>query len=490
MLSRRTFLAMSALMGSGLSACRAPIPKDLAAYDATAQAELVAKRRASPLELVDAAIARIQKLNPQLNFLAADNFEAARVRAKIGKPQGPFAGVPYLVKDLLEYPRVPFRRGSRMLANKIGVATPPLVERQEASGLIMVGKSTTPEFGLTASTEPTLTGVTRNPWDVGHTPGGSSGGAAAAVASGAVPIAHGSDGGGSIRIPASCCGIFGLKPSRGRVTTGNDEEKGFVISVNHGLTRSVRDSARLLSITERNDPGASYPALGYVAGPDKQRLRIAVSNKRLDGKEASPAAHAATQTAREVCKSLGHTIIERDYPIDGAAFTDAFILFWAAGAYEVALEYKKLTGNPPDTNVLEPWTLGLVAYFQMQPIDALDKAMAYFQTVVAQMDAFFSDVDVMLTPVVDGPAPAIGYLDPKLPFVTHLARILNFVAYTPIHNVAGTPAMSVPLYWTSEGLPIGSHFAARRGREATLLSLAYELEKAKPWAKRKPGVFG
>ncbi len=489
MLTRRTFLATSAAVGAGLTACRGPIPKDLATYDATAQAELVAKRRATPLELVDAAIARIQKLNPQLNFLAADAFESARARAKAGKLEGPFAGVPYLLKDLIEYPGVSFRSGSRMMASVVGKERPPLVAVQEAAGLIMVGKSTTPEFGLTASTEPVLTGPTHNPWELGHTPGGSSGGAAAAVASGAVPIAHANDGAGSIRIPASCCGVFGLKPSRGRVVSAGDELPGLSLIVNHCISRSVRDSARLLSVTERIEPGAPLPPVGFIAGPDKRKLKIGVSTKRLDGKDAAPAAHAAVKTAIDACRSLGHEIVERDYPLDGQRFIDAFLVLWSGAAFQAAASYKKLSGTWPDTNVLEPWTLGLAAYFQMQPVDALSQATAALAAVGEQVDQFLGDVDVMLTPVVDGVAPDIGYLDPKLPFVNHLAHILTFVAYTPIHNIAGTPAMSVPLYWTPEGLPIGTQFAARRGGEATLLSLAYELEKAKPWAKRRPPVF-
>jgi amidase len=492
MITRRGFLGTTAALGAlgaGVSSCRGPLPKNLAELDATGEAELITKRHAKPIELVEAAIARIGKLNPQLNFLAADMFEKARERAKRMKPTGAFGGVPFLLKDLLEYPGVPFKRGSRMFANAMGRDASPLVEAYEAAGLVVVGKTATPEFGLTASTESSLQGATRNPWNLGYTPGGSSGGSAAAVASGAVPFAHGTDGGGSIRIPASCCGLFGLKPSRGRMITANEDEKGLVISVNHCLSRSVRDSAKLLSVTERTDHGAPFPAVGYIDGPDPKRLTIAFSSKRFDGLEASAPAKAALEGAIDVCKSLGHTVVERDYPVDGRAFTDAFILYWAAGAYDIASEYKTVTGKAPDTNVLEPWTLGLASYYQMQPVDALDKALTYFQAVIAQVDEFFATVDVMLSPVVDGPAPAIGILDPRLPFVAHMAHITSFVAYTPIHNVAGTPAMSVPLYWTKDGLPIGSQFAARRGNEAVLFSLAYELEKAKPWIKRKPPVF-
>ncbi len=491
-MTRRGFLGAGAALGAlgtSLSACKAPLPKNLGELDATAEAELIAKRHVKPIELVEAAIARIQRLNPQLNFLAADMFDKARERAKHMKPTGVFGGVPFLLKDLLEYPGVPFKRGSRMFANAKGRDASPLVEAYEVAGLVVAGKTTTPEFGLTASTESSLQGATRNPWNLGYTPGGSSGGSAAAVASGAVPFAHGSDGGGSLRIPASCCGLFGLKPSRGRMISANEDEKGLVISVNHGLTRSVRDSARLFSISERTDRGAPFPAVGYVEEPDGQKLTITYSTKRFDGQEASAPARAAVEAAIDVCKSLGHNVIERDYPIDGRAFTDAFILYWAAGANDAASQYKKITGAAPDANVLEPWTLGLAAYFQMQSVDALNEALTYFQAVISQVDEFFADVDVMLTPVVDGPPPPIGFLDPRQAFVEHMSHITSFVAYTPIHNVAGTPAMSVPLYWTKDGLPMGAQFAARRGREATLFSLAYELEKEKPWAKRKPPLF-
>jgi amidase len=458
--------------------------------DATGAAQLVAKGEASALDLVEAAIKRIEALNPKLNFIATEAFDGARARAKAGGLEGPFAGVPYLLKDLVEYPGLPFRHGSRMFANAVGIARPPLVERHEGAGLILAGKSTTPEFGLTGSTEPILTGATRNPWNLAHTPGGSSGGAAVAVASGAVAIAHASDGGGSIRIPASCCGVFGLKPSRGRQVSARDEEPGPIpLSVHHCISRSARDSARLLAITERNDEGAPYKPIGFVSGPAKQRLKIGVSTRRLDKAEGGPDARAATHAAAELCRALGHTILERDLPIDGARFIEDFVLLWAAGAFTVAQSFHQATGAWPDEQLLEPWTLALAEHFRAQPQDALGKAYEFLTATSAQIDGVFNEVDVMLTPVVDGAAPEIGYLDPRLPFETHFARAKAFVGYTPIHNVAGTPAMSVPLYWTAGGLPVGSQFAAGRGREATLLALAYELEAAQPWADRHPGVF-
>lgn len=490
MLTRRRFLGASALATVSLTGCR-PLAKRprAGALDATGQAELVARGDMSAAELVDAAIKRIGLLNPKLNFLAAEAFEQARTRAKQGGLSGPFAGVPYLLKDLVDYPGLPFRRGSRMFAKNIGAARPPIVEAQEASGLILVGKSTTPEFGLTTSTEPTLTGATNNPWNLKHSPGGSSGGAAVAVASGAVAIAHASDGGGSIRIPASCCGVFGLKASRARTLSAHDEEPGLVLTVSHCHTRSVRDSARLLSLTERTGEGAAFPPAGFVAGPAKERLRIAVSTMRLDGKECSAAARGAVEAAAGICRSLGHTVMEKNLPVDTEAFVPAFLLLWAAGAYSVAEGFEKMTGKWPDENALEPWTLGLAAFFKSQPPDSLPKALAYLQGAGERVQAFFQEADVILTPVVDGPAPETGHLDPRLPFETHLERVKAFVGFTPIHNVAGTPAMSVPLHWTAEGLPIGAQFAAGRGREATLLSLAYELESAAPWIERHPPVF-
>jgi amidase len=458
--------------------------------DATGAAQLVAEGEASALDLVDAAIKRIEALNPKLNFIAAEAFEQARARAKARNLEGPFAGVPYLLKDLVEYPGLPFRHGSRMFANAIGMARPPLVERHEGAGLILAGKSTTPEFGLTGSTEPILTGATRNPWNLTHTPGGSSGGAAAAVASGAVAIAHASDGGGSIRIPASCCGVFGLKPSRGRQVSAKDEDPGPIqLSVNHCLSRSVRDSARLLAITQRSEEGAPYKPVRFVSGPAKERLKIGVSTRRLDNAEGAPDARAATQATADLCRSLGHTIMERDLPIDGPRFIEAFVLLWAAGAFTVAQGFHQASGAWPDDKLLEPWTLALVEHFRAQPQDALGKAYEFLTATSAQIDRLFNEVDVMLTPVVDGAAPKIGYLDPRLPFETHFARAKAFVGYTPIHNVAGTPAMSVPLFWTAGGLPVGSQFAAGRGREATLLALAYELEAARPWADKHPDVF-
>lgn len=491
MWTRRKLLGASALAAVSLPGCRPLGRKPSAgAFDATGQAELVAKGELSALDLVDGAIRRIEALNPKLNFLAAEAFEPARERAKKGRLTGAFAGVPYLLKDLVDYPGLPFRRGSRMFAASIGATRPPLVEAQEAAGLILVGKSTTPEFGLTTSTEPTLTGATNNPWNIRHSPGGSSGGAAAAVASGAVAIAHASDGGGSIRIPASCCGVFGLKPSRGRTLSARDEEPGaFTLTVSHCHTRSVRDSARLLSLTERTGEGAAFPPAGFVSGADKARLKIAVSTRRLDGKECNAPARAAVEASAEICKGLGHTLIERDLPVDALRFTEAFTLLWAALAFSVAKAFYEKSGQWPDDKVLEPWTLGLVRFFRAKPQDALPAALAYLQRAGEEIEAFFKEVDVILTPVVDGAARETGWLDPRLPFETHLERVKAFVGFTPIHNVAGTPAMSVPLHWTKEGLPIGTQFAAGRGREAMLLALAYELESAQPWIDRHPPVF-
>ncbi|MFN6943249.1 MAG: amidase, partial [Parvibaculum sp.] len=311
-----------------------PIMPELAKLDATAQAALVAKGEVTALELVEAGISRIEQVNPKVNAVVSTFYDRACEAAKGKLPQGPFTGVPNLVKDLDNLKGTLATSGSRFLAQNISPETDPIIAGCEAAGFVMVGKSNTPEFGLLGTTESLLLGPCNNPWDVTRSPGGSSGGAAAAVASGMVPVAHATDGGGSIRIPASCCGVFGLKPSRGRIELGERQLPGD-IGFQHCVSRSVRDSATLLDATERKGAAAVLPPVGKVEGPAKKRLKIAFATMDYKGKEPAPDVKAAIEDVAKLCASLGHEIVPARNPLDGEAFENAFLAAWASGPAEL-----------------------------------------------------------------------------------------------------------------------------------------------------------
>lgn len=451
---------------------------ELARLDASAQAALVRSGRVSPLELVDAAIARIERLNPRLNALVTPDFDRARDRARLvnASGAGPFPGVPYAIKDLLDVKGLRRTSGSRLLRDNVAATSAPLVLRSEDSGLIVLGKTNTPEFALDASTEPLLFGPSRNPWDVSRSPGGSSGGAAVAVSSGMLPMAHASDGGGSIRIPASCCGLFGMKPSRGRMVGSADTDSGVENCVSH----SIRDSARLFAWNQRSDAQAPLPATPVVERASPQRLRIGVCIEDVFGRQPSADVRQATLAAAALCERLGHHVAHVRLPVDGEQFMDGFMTAWSGGAEHMLRVAESRNADPQQA--LEPWTLYLAQHARGLPPQAPARARTTFAQVRENMDALFSAIDVLLSPVVADEPPPLGFLGPQVPGPLLWERLLRYVGYTPIHNVAGTPAMSVPLGRSSHGLPIGTQFAARLGGESMLFALAYELEAAKPWS--------
>lgn len=455
--------------------------------DATGIAARIRAREITALEALDAAIARTERLNPELNFVIEKQYERARTRA--AEPlSGPFAGVPTLIKDLLPWTNVPTRYGSRAFANFVPTGQPPYTDAILRAGLNPFGKSTTPEFGLTATTEPLLGGPTLNPWDPSKSCGGSSGGAAVAVASRAVPIAHASDGGGSIRIPASCNGLFGLKASRGR-SVSQERPQPFSISVSGCVSRSVRDTAAWFAATEATGAGAAFPAVGMVTGPSQRRLRIALSMNDLLGNAPDPEVRSAIESVAQLCRSLGHEVRERHMTFDGQGFVDAFVLLWASSAAEVVASVRpRLPRGATLDQVFEPLTLGLAEHFRTAGGEpALGPAIAQLRAAEQQYAAFFADSDVLLTPVLARTPPPIGELAPTRGMEA-FDEVVRYVGYTPVQNAAGAPAMSVPLSWAANGMPIGAHFAAAQGQERRLLELAYELEQAAPWGQRKPRV--
>lgn len=491
--SRRAMMAGTAAlsaMAAGCAGSTAPETANssdaLGDSDATGVAARIRSGEISAQEALEAAITRSARVNPELNFIATPLFEYGRARAA-QTLSGPFAGVPTLIKDLMPMTGQPTKYGSRAFETFIAPQQPPYMDALLSAGLVPFGKSTTPEFGLTATTEPLSNGLTRNPWDTSRSSGGSSGGAAVAVASRVVPIAHASDGGGSIRIPAACNGLLGLKPSRGRSVPGGRPDSGIDISVNGCVSRSVRDTAAWLAATEQTGAGATLTPTGMVMGPSTQRLRIVIDIPNALGNEPDPEVRAAVEAAAELCRSLGHQVREQRASIDGPQFSADFTLLWAAGAAEVvALVQSQAPGAPLD-QLLEQLTLDLANHAAQQGPEALQAAIGRLQTVEAQYASMFERMDVYLTPVLGKPPVPLGQIAGSQGMAV-FDTLPDYVGYTPLQNIAGAPAMSVPLAWSAGGLPIGVHFSAAKGQERRLLELAYELEQARPWAHRRPGV--
>jgi amidase len=488
---RAAAAAPLALVAAQAAAAPARAPLAAPAWpDATETAARIRRGELSALDAVRAAIERALALQPKLDFLVASDFDRALDKARRGMPGGPFAGVPFLIKDLEDYIGLPTRAGSRA---RLGA--PPerrqdaLLDAFDRSGVIVIGKSATPEAGFLPTTEPLAFGPTRNPWDLSRSSGGSSGGSAAAVAAGVVPFAQASDGGGSIRIPASCCGLFGLKVSRGRQIASRGQTQITDLSVRHVLTRSVRDSAAMLALTEDSGPEAQHPPIGLVAAPLRRRLRVGLVMEGTDGNPPSAEVRAATENSARLLESLGHKIVPVRWPM-GPEFMQDFLLVWASGAARMAAEIEKAAGRKPDETLLEPFSLGLVEMSRRAPADALPAAMQRLHAAAMAYDPWLvgHQVEVVMSPVLQTPAPPLGFVGPSVPFETLRERLFDYVGYTPYHNIVGAPAMSVPLNWTDAGLPVGTQFAARVGHEALLLQLAYQLEAARPWAGRIPPV--
>jgi amidase len=493
-LTRRGLAAAPVALAAAHAAAAAPKPPPAPASpwpDATATAAAIRSGQISAAEAVSAAIARAEALQPQLNFLVNSDFDRALAKAKAGTAAGPFAGVPFLIKDLEDYKGLPTRAGSRSL--ELSPPSPTqtaYISAFDRAGLVVIGKSATPEFGFLPTTEPLAFGPTHNPWDPARSPGGSSGGTAAAVAAGIVPVGHGTDGGGSIRIPASCCGLFGLKPSRARMIGTRGEHTIFDFAVEHVLSRSVRDSAALFALTEDSGPDARYPSTGFVSGPARRRLRVGLLIENTNAHAPQPEVLAAAHDAAKLVESLGHHVEEAHWPMDGPQFIQDFLLFWAAGAVQQVQQVTRKTGRQPSAEIYEPFTLGMLEMARKAPPSAAAAALQRLQANALAYDTWFPahQFDVVISPVVSSVPPYLGELAPSVPFDTLVARLMEWVGYTPIHNIAGAPAMSVPLYWTAQNLPIGVMVSARAGQERMLFELAYELEQARPWAQRIPYI--
>ncbi|HEX5240661.1 MAG TPA: amidase [Candidatus Limnocylindrales bacterium] len=482
---------------------------EVGALDLIAQADLVRRGEVTPLELVDAAIDRIEATNPVINAVIATAYDDARERARAmalnrdrdgaleaaGRP-GPLFGTPFLVKDLgAAMAGLPETMGSKALRQHVPTSDSPLVARYREAGLVILGKTNTPEFGNHSTTEPELFGPTRNPWNPALTVGGSSGGSAAAVAAGMVAAAHGGDGAGSLRIPASCCGVFGLKPSRGRVSRAPAGEEIGGLTTRHAITRSVRDSAALLDVASQPVPGDPYRAARpdrpflAEAGREPGRLRIGWSTTPPIEAPVDDDCVDAVRDAAALLESLGHHVEEASPSFDGEVIVAPLSVIWSTMNLVDARFCEEVLGRPLERDELEVSTWDLVERGRELSAADLVEAVGALSTATRDFARFFETYDAWLTPTLARRPLPLGILNQAAGDAVAWQRFDDtFNPWNPIANVSGQPAMSVPLHWTADGLPIGVLFTGRFGDEAGLLRLAGQLEAARPWADRRPPI--
>jgi amidase len=468
--------------------------------DGLALAGVVRSGEATPAELLEAAIAKAEQVNPLINAITVPMYEQARKAVSGELPDGPYRGVPFLLKDIgATVAGVPTSSGSRLFADKPAACDSEVTLRLKAAGLVIFGKTNTPEFGSLGTTEPLLYGATRNPWSLAHSAGGSSGGSAAAIAAGIVPAAHGSDGAGSIRIPASCCGLVGLKPTRGRISGAPDVGESIGgISTQGVISVTVRDSAALLDALQGPSPGDLYfatpPAETYLSALDKKprQLKIAMTRHSMIGTTLHQDCIAATDSTARLCEDLGHTVIEDAPALDGETFYRLYRRFWPLSAARSIHRVDRDRGYLGAVSEVEPFNQYL--YEISAGITALDYILdlQWFHAATRSFGCWFAEngYDAWLTPTLGLPPPQLGFFDAS----THggaavLDRFIEFLPFTPFANMTGQPAISLPLAWNAEGLPVGAQFFAPFGDETTLFQLAGELEEAQPWAQKRPPVY-
>ncbi|MGV0851025.1 amidase [Mycolicibacterium phlei] len=450
--------------------------------DAVGLVEALRSGAVSATELVEAAIARTEKVNPALNGLAYEAFDRARRRAAAPRPYGGyFDGVPSFLKDNVAVAGMPTMQGTDAWEPRPEPVDGDFARAYLATGLVPLGKTQLSEFGFSAAAEHPRIGPVRNPWNTDHTAGASSSGSAAFVAAGVVPIAHANDGGGSIRIPASCNGLVGLKPSRGRLPLDKQVRQMPVRIVHDGVvTRSVRDTAAFYREVERAFANPRLPAIGDVTGPGAERLRIAVCTRSIV-RDAGPEVRELTLKTAALLESLGHKVEPIDNPVP-ARFADDFLLYWAFLAFALVRGGRRMFGPGFDRDRLDNLTLGLDRHASRN-LHKLPVAIARLSRIRRITSRITRDHDIVLTPTLADPPPRIGHLDPTQDYQTIIDRLIDWVAFTPLQNATGEPAISLPLAQTADGLPVGMMFAAPLGGERRLLQLAYELEEAQPWER-------
>lgn len=464
--------------------------------DALGLAKLVQKGDVSALELVDEAISRTEALNGELNAVITEMFQHARAAAVKPLGKGPFAGVPFLMKDFVaEVAGVPFYEGSDFLDGYIPHKDSELYQRFCRAGLITIGKTNLPEFAIGATTEPKRFGATHNPWDLSRTPGGSSGGAGAAVAARVVPMAHGNDVGGSIRIPASCCGLVGLKPTRGRTSLA--PHYGDIISgyfIEHALTRTVRDSAALLGAIEGPGIGEPFeiprPGRSYLEEVSRpcEKLKIGFSTVTPLGDPLHPECEKAVRETAILCAELGHDVVEASPSYDAMSFWTQYTTVLASGVAWAVADWARRLGKELVEESFEPFVWAFTERGRGLSAPEYLLAIQDVQNHIRDISRFYVDYDMWLTPTLGQPPVELGTLVYQGDPFELRRRMAEFSPYTYIANATGQPAISLPLYWTEQGLPIGLHFTARHNAEDVLIRLAGDLEQAKQWHKRKPPV--
>jgi len=466
-------------------------------YDAFGLAQLVKSRQVSAAELLDEAIARVERVNPRVNAVINKLYDQARAAIDAGLPDGPLRGVPFLLKDLHAlYQGSVTSNGCRFFTANLADHDTELVARYKRAGTVIFGKTNTPEFGLTVTTEPKLFGATRNPWNPEFSSGGSSGGAAAAVAAGVVPAAHASDGGGSIRIPASCCGLFGLKPTRGRNPHGPDRGEGWSgMSTEHVVTRSVRDSAVFLDATCGPDVGAPYfatpPAAPFAGevGRDPGRLRIAFARHTPAGERIAPECDEALAEAARLLETMGHHLQEAAADFVPPELGPAFRLVIAANTRAAIENYAAAQARQPTSDEFERITWRFYEAGAQATAAEYARAVTVLHRCGRLAGRFFQRYDLLLTPTMPRAPERLGVLDMDTTDPEAYSKAVGlFTSFTAPFNATGNPAISVPLHWSAQGLPIGVQLAGRYGDEATLLRVAAQLEQARPWFQRRPVV--
>jgi amidase len=451
----------------------------LGEHDGVALAQLIAKKEVTAAEVVEASIARAQQVDARLNAIETERFAQARTDAG-GVSEGFFAGVPTFIKDNAAVAGVPTNHGSTALKAGPAKATDPYVQQYMGAGFVCLGKSTLSEFGLNASNEPVGAEPTRNPWNTGFTTGASSSGSAALVAAGVVPLAHANDGGGSIRIPAACCGLVGLKPTRGRHIVSEMARAMPLNLIGQGVvTRSVRDTARFHAEAESYYRNEKLRPIGLVQGPSSRRLRIGYALDSVTDTPTDDETRAAVQEAVEVLRGLGHEVVEAPLPVT-AQFAEDFLLYWQLLAFSIGVGGKRMFDPSFDKSKLDGLTRGLGKEFKRR-FYRLPTAFLRLKRSQGALARVFESYDALLSPVLASTPPKIGHLSAGVPYEELLQRLLRFASFTPLANATGGPAISVPWTRTDAGVPIGVQLFAGHGDERTLLELAYEIEEAHPW---------
>jgi amidase len=460
---------------------------ELARLDAVGLAAAIAAGDVSALEATDAAIGRAEALNPHLNAFVVTDFDRARAHAS-APGKGIFSGVPTVIKDNTDVFGLPTRQGSRAIPAHPADADEAFTTSFRETGVVILGKSTLPAYGFNASTE--FDGgeePTRNPWNLDYSTGASSGGSAALVAAGVIPIAHANDGGGSIRIPAAACGLVGLKGTRGRIVDPHESASLPVNILANGIvSRSVRDTAAFFAAAEAYKPAIGLPPVGHVEGPNDRRLRVGLLLDSVNGTRTDDETRAAVQDTAQLLEKLGHQVVEVTPPV-GDRFIADFAHYWAMLAFSVQKFGKRLYAKDFDAKQLDPLTNFLAKRF-LRNVLRTPRAISGLKKTTAQYAAAFDEarIDAVLSPTLCHTTPKLGYLSPDVEFPEMFDRLMSYVGFTPLQNASGAPGISLPGGQTAEGLPIGIHLGSRFGQERTLLELAYELEAERPF----PSLLG